>query len=551
MNETENNKGLPKAAKVAISVAVAVVVLAGVHQVLNSWADLHYATNAWRTAQRSVGFLRVLVPVMLLIAGFGGLAFGAFAYDRPAKTYWAATVVALVVGLAVLVPVARQANRAGYEALKKYDSVNRVVKAHQPYGERVSLAQAGALVERSMGDTPGEVSHLTFVPQGNKAEWCAVTDRKMDKGRIWSGSVVCVDGATGNARTGSFARNKVPSMNGTWRSKLTDAVTELRHGLVVDGDDVYGYLDGKDQPVLVVPVTRWSGADISGRELPAGVVVFQQDGSRKYIETVKPGTIPGPVMPISIAERVRESLNTNQGFVAYGNRSGRQGMLEVSGFSGGESDPAEINSANASEMVLRRADGRLVYVTPMVPYGKGQNVVGYLEVPADTVTAGKVPAATLYRNRTGAAEASVATVEQRIGTVYGAELGLSASSSGGSNGTQARVYEVTPREAGQMLATIGNGELTQWKVLADVKLGADNTPGDLCIYRVQRGQADRLVMCKDADSTPVMKGEIVGIAGATAPENTTAPTAATGGTDLSQVPTNELVAELGRRFPQG
>src|SRR5690606_33851496 len=51
------------------------------------------------------------------------------------------------------------------------------------------------------------------------------------------------------------------------------------------------------------------------------------------------------------------------------------------------------NADNPTKFVLERADGRVVYVTPLTPYGASGNVVAYLEDVADEVTTDEMPAA--------------------------------------------------------------------------------------------------------------------------------------------------------------
>jgi hypothetical protein len=56
---------------------------------------------------------------------------------------------------------------------------------------------------------------------------------------------------------------------------------------------------------------------------------------------------------------------------------------------------ADPNSENVSEWIVRKADGRLVYLTPLTRTGSARAVVAYLEVDADRVATGEAPTARL------------------------------------------------------------------------------------------------------------------------------------------------------------
>ena len=98
------------------------------------------------------------------------------------------------------------------------------------------------------------------------------------------------------------------------------------------------------------------------------MVVFGADGTAEWRRTVRPGEIPGPVVPISIARQVRQSLNARNGIVAYQHPTQNADAVNSTDKSG-QGAVADPNAENPSEFVLERDDGRTVMVTPLTPYG--------------------------------------------------------------------------------------------------------------------------------------------------------------------------------------
>lgn len=436
-------------------------------------------------------------------------------------------------------------------------------KAHESYSVNVTEADDDALpdwevrpnrpqakidLRRNLGQIRGKLGDPTYVPNAPTPGWCAPVTAEAALGRVWTTSIVCLSDATGKVTKGDFPTETVGAPGGAWSSKLENQVAEVDRGSVFVTDDVYGYLDEDGQPHLVVPITKVGGPMTHRHEVPAGVVVFGPDGTPEVHRNVAAGEIPGPVMPMSIAERVRASLNARDGLVAFDRPNKNPNAYEATN-SDGDAETADPNADNPTEFVLERAkDGRVVYVTPLTPYGASGNVVAYLEVPADEVAADKMPAATLYKLEEP--QASLQTIAQTIASLYDADLDWAEANQGGDNSNKARLFELTPTGRGQMAAVIGVGDRSLYRLTIDPTLGETGTFGEICVSVWETGKEIR---CDDADDQPVPVGGLRGLAERqNSGEDRTPSTENTpSGGALSEYSTGELIAELDRRAREG
>lgn len=459
------------------------------------------------------------------------------------KTVAILAVFASLVSVFWLVQGIRWMNRSGYETTAPYTAnLAEVVNAETPsYETRLAIPQARLQLRQALSGATGAIGDVAYIGNGpNGAEYCATVLRASTLGRVWTRQILCLDPATGATRSADFDGN-VGAPNGAWSSKLGDQVASVKRGLVFNEDDVYGYITGDGKARLVVPVRVATGEWNRRYDVAAGVVVFNHDGTREYISDVEPGSIPGPVMAMNVAERVRGSVNALEGFLVHRNPRRSEQTLERTDAAEGlaATDP---NAENPSEFVLVR-NGRLYYVTPLTPYGQSQTIVAYLEVEADTVLAGEQPNATLYR--LGQPQASLQLIVQRVTSLYDADIDWMEANEATDASNRARIYEITPSADGHVTMTIGTGTQTLYRVYVDANLDDQNRFGDICIHRFRD---DEKIRCDSADSDPTPVGALRGIASNATPANTPSTTTDSSGIDLSNVPTQDLLDEIGRRI---
>lgn len=189
---------------------------------------------------------------------------------------------------------------------------------------------------------------------------------------------------------GDFELNR--ALRGDKMNSLNNLIMEKNPGLRYHLDDVYGYCDHQagSQPVIVVPMydTRVFGS--RHVDVPAGVLLVRGspsgDPQFQFVDKVEPGSIPGPVYPLTFAEMQRQSHEW---------AAGRKFRNNSFGF---KQTTAASQDQNATEFLLRsRADGRTYWVTPLTPRGSDSELVlAYSVIPADTVNAGNLNEMTIY-----------------------------------------------------------------------------------------------------------------------------------------------------------
>lgn len=458
------------------------------------------------------------------------------------KSVVGVAIVTTLIATFWLVQGIRWNNRNGFESTVVYaaELVDTQVEFAPVYESRLSVPQARLQLRQALSGATGQIGDVTYIGNQTTPEYCATVLRSATLGRVWTRQVLCLDPATGATRSADFTGD-VGAPDGAWSSKLGDQVAEVRRGLVFDDADVYGYITEDGEARLVVPVRYATGAWNTRYDVAAGVVVFDTDGNREYLAEVEQGTIPGPVMPAAIATRVRASVNALEGFLVHRNPRRSEQTLEPTNTTEGlaATDP---NAENPSEFVLVR-EGRLYYVTPLTPYGQSQTIVGYLEVAADTVSAGTQPQATLYR--LDRPQASLQLIVQRVTSLYDADIDWMEANEATDASNRARIYEITPGATGQVTLTIGTGTQTLYRVYVDATLDAQNRFGDICIHRFRD---DVQIRCDASDADPTPVGSLRGIASNDTPTVGNGTSAETSGIDLSDVSTQELLDEIARRI---
>ena len=163
-----------------------------------------------------------------------------------------------------------------------------------------------------------------------------------------------------------------------------------RRHLKYNLDDAYGYCDG-DRPVVVIPMRRLVNSGYQVLDEFAGVLLVtgSPNGEPNFeLRTdVAPGEIPGPVYPISLAEKQRE-LHT---WLAGRENRSRNDF-------GFETAAVGTQGGNASEFNLfSLEDGRAYWVTPLTLRGTAsQIIVAYAVVPSDAAQVGELNELRIY-----------------------------------------------------------------------------------------------------------------------------------------------------------
>jgi hypothetical protein len=242
------------------------------------------------------------------------------------------------------------------------------------------------------------------------------------------------------------------------------------------------------------------------------VFVFDESGAMEYREEVKSGDFEFAVLPYSIAEEVRGALNTRAGYwcmnhLTKAKCAKKNQALEDTQHVAGQAQQGDVNAENYSEFVLHRANGTIGMVTPLTMYGKGRNVVAYLDVDADTLKANQMPKATLYE---GVMEVSNRLLAQTITPAYTADITWITEVGGASDvASGSRIYEVTPTKAGEVVATIGTATNPQYKVTVAASVKDDSLDFTWCISDLNTGKQ---IECRSRANGEAAIGTLRGIA---------------------------------------
>lgn len=181
------------------------------------------------------------------------------------------------------------------------------------------------------------------------------------------------------------------ALHGDYMNDLQNLIAERYPDLVFEEEDVWGYCAGEQAdiaqryPVVVIPMQKIVPYEMQTERLPAGVLELKGSASgdpvMTYKPTVKAGTYPGPVYPLTLVRSQREATSWAAG----------RGYRDRVSF-GFEPATDEVQAGNTSEFLLRdRATRRLWYVTPATPNAsKSESIIAYMLTPADQVTDGKL-----------------------------------------------------------------------------------------------------------------------------------------------------------------
>lgn len=436
------------------------------------------------------------------------------------------TLIGLVLAsimLLLLLPVvpgspARQAYRAGFDSLAKFsDEVVETEVERPAYSERLNAVMAENILRASMQDTaswiPEDVQPQYSVVD-NQAAWCVafLAQHRIPVllDRVYAKGVMCLLEETMKTVQADW-NTYVPTVRGAYSTNLRKMVARFERGLSVAESDVRYYIqDGK--PYVLAPVTKVVGNGFDGRRVTAGFITINPEGTMMLHKTAKAGEWPVPVIAYSTAAQVRESLNTRAGYYCRTRLKSpgcvkKINPLEDTSSVAGINGAGDPNYGNSTEFVLRRADGRLVMVSALTPYGNSRNVVAYLEVVVDELESEQVPAATLYSVR---AEASGLSIAQAVTAAYTADISWTSEVTDASAQKAAsRIYEITPGAKGEVVATIGNATNPEYLLRVRPTLSDGSLRFSYCMYTYD---TNAKVDCRESTQSAARIGTLRGVA---------------------------------------
>lgn len=198
-----------------------------------------------------------------------------------------------------------------------------------------------------------------------------------------------------NKHLGTLGYKFNRAFGGAKRNSLSHKILSTYPGYMYDERDAWGYCDGP-KPKYVVPMTEYVAFHHQVFKAPAGVLFIKGsetgDPIFDFRKDVKAGDIGGPVVPSSIVEKQRETLDW---------AAGRKYRKSTNGNNGGfgfDVASAETQIGNDSEYRLYRTDEkRWYYVTPLTPNNpKSQTYTAVALTPSDEVHAGQLPPLSVY-----------------------------------------------------------------------------------------------------------------------------------------------------------
>lgn len=382
---------------------VAVTVIAGflVYALAPLLTDRRDPSKRHGNERAAIGSVVAALVVVVLISAVLAVR-GLWDRDKDgARSYAGATsfviedIARVPSSLSSLAEGAREAEGSTCPLRGRHDVFGCLAEADVPDAwERRAVSATGARIVMSrtsgsnqntqlMGDT------LAYLYEANgSGSWTAIRDGRSRQpifGVVtWDGSGQSVETCRFN---GDHALNK--AFNGLWGSNLHDEIAGRFPELFYGDEDIWGFCrqgespEDPAEPVVVIPVTTQQGFAQRTTLRPAGVLVITGSPSGTadiaHVEEVRPGDLPGPVYPISMVAKQRQTTQWAAGRASK-NRL-RFGFDTVS---------VESQVGNDSEYLLRSEnDGRLYWVTPLKPRGSdSQLLVAYSVTPADAVSSG-------------------------------------------------------------------------------------------------------------------------------------------------------------------
>lgn len=341
------------------------------------------------------------------------------------------------------------------------------------YQDRAPWVVASAYATRDQGEIVGTKGDVHFVPTGQAgtSRYTAVITGRSVAGNVGYEAIQEMNLPTvGTIPASASNYCEFPDDMGLrlnaglpWRS-LNREMHNVKPGSLWDSNDAYAYCDGTD-PVIVVPLTRYTSFGITAREAD-GAMVYR-DAKVAYLtpkELVEQG-IQGPTYPRSLAVKQRESLTAMDGYGSY--LAGRGGYDTTA------KDLDDANADNDTEFTLVSTDGTLRYVTPLTPRGDSESIIALYEVPAQQgYGAGPV----INTNVDLPATSTLATAIREASVTGDAEWATRWSAG-------MKVYEILPAEGDTWAASIGQGQAVSYRatIAADGSVTVRKTDGDAAV----------------------------------------------------------------------
>lgn len=386
---------------------------------------------------------------------------------------------------------------------------------------RANSVQAQRMVDQYLSDpSVGATTEIQRSNVNGAPAWCAAALNVPDRfNRQYANLVVCMDDEK-QMTTAKFD-GQAPTIQGSLSSNLRKKIAEAKVGLMLADEDVrYGIKDGK--PFMVAATTRYIGW-FENLTVPADVVVMGENGEIRLVSASDASKFDVPVLPVTIARKLRESINDRGGYWCLNHLNKDKCLAQNTPYEDTQSSATamvkgDVNKENYSEFALQRQDGTWVYVTPMTYYGKTRAIRGYFEVLAGNVTVGQIPSATLW---IGMNEVSHLVLSQTLTPTYTSDLNWSSEVAGdGDTSTTSRIFEITPTTPGVLRLTIGTATNPQY--LVDVKAAqvGDTLDFSWCISTdpENKGEKPRLIECRRRSDGEAPIGTLRGLASQTAPK---------------------------------
>ncbi len=308
-------------------------------------------------------------------------------------------------------------------------------------GVRTPFSVAQAQSRTTLANTPG-ADLLTETTMFDPAKDDFTT---LAKGRSFFGNYAAVAvqrfPLTGRSQGSQcdFSEKAQRMLGGFFSHNLGRAINSAARGVNWSDSDAYGLCREDGTPLVIVPLKRQVGLLVV-TEIPAGVAVYDGHSGTVTIQT-DTSHIPGPVYPLSLADKQREST------AAMG--SWMQWARSQIGWKAAE---GEVNSSNSSEFILGRKSGGTVYVTPLSNQGNSTGIAAVSELEASSMTAGQLNPIKVHKFSTP--WVSVDAIESRIKADY-QDI---------PNWQTLRVQEIAPVDGKRWIATLGNDQNTLYRV---------------------------------------------------------------------------------------
>lgn len=375
-----------------------------------------------------------------------------------------------VIGAIILIPTFFFFSfKVGYDTDRQYVADTQIVKEDAPsYSERAPWQVAVSTARQSMQELRGEAQATkSLATEGEFGVWNTLVTRKGP----FNGyeAVQTVDtplfGVTPLSSVSSCEFNQSAALrlggelphNDLGRAVYAAAPWNVKF----DDSDVYAYCDEDDTPIVVLPLKQldgwyaayWTAYGVATYNGKTGALTITTDGD----EIAK---IPGPVYPMTLAERSRSAYNASGDWWQY--------LTNVSGYDDTEKDGDDPNVGNQTEFQLRLQDKLDAdYVTPLTPRGESTTIVGLATVDTSKFTTGTRNSVTVYPQNRNANSTVANNITSNYSWMPDWASGL-------------QIFEIVPGEDGNWVASLGQKQSVVYRAIV--------TPeGDVTLYN-ENGQ---------------------------------------------------------------